>query len=70
MLFYTILALGAWCLKNNERDLDDYLYHCALSFGEDESMFESANLTFVQTLVLLSNLSQKRNKSNTGGVCK
>ncbi|KAL2128544.1 hypothetical protein VTI74DRAFT_9042 [Chaetomium olivicolor] len=67
MLFHTMLALGAWCLDNNQPDLDDYLYHCALSFGEDESMFESANLTFVQALVLLSNLSQKRNKPNTGG---
>jgi len=67
MLFYTVLALGAWCLNNSERDLDDHLYHCALSFSEDESMFESANLTFVQALVLISNLSQKRNKPNTGG---
>ncbi|KAK4234591.1 regulatory protein GAL4 [Achaetomium macrosporum] len=67
MLFHTILALGAWCLGDNQPDLDDYLYHCALSFGEDESLFESANLTFVQALVLLSNLSQKRNKPNTGG---
>ncbi|KAL2017231.1 hypothetical protein VTK56DRAFT_2390 [Thermocarpiscus australiensis] len=67
MLFHTILALGAWCLDNSQPDLDDHLYHCALSFGEDESLFESANLTFVQALVLLSNLSQKRNKPNTGG---
>ncbi|PNH51392.1 hypothetical protein VD0003_g5867 [Verticillium dahliae] len=46
--------------------LEDQLYHRALAFGEDESLFESANLTFVQALVLLSNLSQKRNKPNTG----
>lgn len=67
MLLYTILALGAWCLNSDTTDdLDHHLYHRALSFGEDESMFESANLTFVQALVLLSNLSQKRNKPNTG----
>lgn len=66
MMFNTVLALGAWCLNNREADLDDHLYHCAVSFGEDESMFESANLTFVQALVLLSNLSQKRNRPNTG----
>ncbi|KAH8901530.1 lactose regulatory protein LAC9 [Thozetella sp. PMI_491] len=66
MLLYTILALGAWCLNSGQPDLDDHLYHCAISFGEDDSMFESANLTFVQALVLLSNLAQKRNKPNTG----
>ncbi|KAK2015870.1 lactose regulatory protein LAC9 [Colletotrichum eremochloae] len=66
MLLHTILALGAWYLDNPHGELDDDLYHHSLSFGEDESLFESANLTFVQALVLLSNLSQKRNKPNTG----
>ncbi|KAK1987690.1 lactose regulatory protein LAC9 [Colletotrichum cereale] len=66
MLLHTILALGAWCLDSPHGELDDDLYRYALSFGEDESLFESANLTFVQALVLLSNLSQKRNKPNTG----
>jgi transcriptional regulatory protein GAL4 len=66
MLLHAILALGAWCLNDSASELDDHLYHHALSFGEDESMFESANLAFVQALVLLSNLSQKRNKPNTG----
>ncbi|KID95655.1 C6 transcription factor (Gal4), partial [Metarhizium majus ARSEF 297] len=67
MLLHTVLALGAWCLDNEESEVDDYLYHRALSFREDESLFESANLTLVQALLLLSNLSQKRNKPNTGG---
>ncbi|KAK2595638.1 hypothetical protein QQS21_006609 [Conoideocrella luteorostrata] len=67
MLLHTVLALGAWCLDNEESEIDDYLYHRALSFREDESLFESANLTLVQALLLLSNLSQKRNKPNTGG---
>lgn len=66
-LFHTILALGAWCLNSEDNELEDYLYHRAISFREDESLFESANLTLVQALVLLSNLSQKRNKPNTGG---
>ena len=66
MLMHTILALGAWCLDDSQSDVDEDLYHRALSFGEDESLFESANLTFVQALILLSNLSQKRNKPNTG----
>lgn len=67
MLLYTVLALGSWSLDNEERELDDYLYNKAISFREDESLFESANLTLVQALVLLSNLTQKRNKPNTGG---
>lgn len=66
MLLYTILALGAWCLGDAQSDVDEDLYRRAISFGEAESLFESANLTFVQALVLLSNLSQKRNKPNTG----
>ncbi|SCN99532.1 GAL4-Transcription factor [Fusarium fujikuroi] len=66
MLLYTIMALGAWCLDNNNTELDDELYHLALSFGDAESLFASADLTFVQALILFSNLSQKRNKPNTG----
>ncbi|KAF5649172.1 GAL4-transcription factor [Fusarium sp. NRRL 25303] len=66
MLLYTIMALGAWCLENNNNELDDELYHLALSFGDAESLFASADLTFVQALILFSNLSQKRNKPNTG----
>lgn len=66
MLFHTILALGAWCIDDSQSGVDEDLYHKALSFGEDEALFESANLTFVQALILLSNLSQKRNKPNTG----
>jgi transcriptional regulatory protein GAL4 len=66
MLLHTILALGAWCMDDSHFGVDEDLYHRATSFSEDESLFESANLTFVQALVLLSNLSQKRNKPNTG----
>ncbi|KAF5963645.1 GAL4-transcription factor [Fusarium bulbicola] len=66
MLLYTIMALGAWCLENDNAELDDELYHLALSFGDAECLFASADLTFVQALILFSNLSQKRNKPNTG----
>ena len=66
MLLHTVLALGAWCIDDSQSGVDEDLYHKALSFGEDEALFESANLTFVQALILLSNLSQKRNKPNTG----
>uniref|UniRef100_A0A8H7KD69 Zn(2)-C6 fungal-type domain-containing protein n=1 Tax=Bionectria ochroleuca TaxID=29856 RepID=A0A8H7KD69_BIOOC len=66
MLVHTVLALGAWCLNNAQSELEDHLYHRAASFGHDEYLFKSANLTSVQALILLSNLGQKRNKPNTG----
>jgi transcriptional regulatory protein GAL4 len=66
ILLYTILALGAWCLDDNDSHLDSQLYQRALSFREDETLFERADLTFLQALILLSNLSQKLNKPNTG----
>ncbi|OAA66915.1 c6 zinc finger domain containing protein [Niveomyces insectorum RCEF 264] len=70
MLLYSVLAIGAWCMDDRADDgaLENDLYHQAVAVGQDESesMFESANLTFVQALVLLSNLSQKRDKPNTG----
>lgn len=66
MLYYAILALGAWSLNNDQIGLEDHLYRQALTLGQHESVFEAANITSVQALVLLSNLSQKRNSPNTG----
>ncbi|KAF2997187.1 lactose regulatory protein lac9 and GAL4-like protein [Curvularia kusanoi] len=66
MLYHAILALGAWCLNKDQVGLEDYLYRRALTLGQHESVFEKADLTSVQALVLLSNLSQKRNAPNTG----
>lgn len=66
MLVYTILALGAWTLGDAQTDLDEVLYQKASSYGQDNSIFESASLTLVQALLLLSNFAQKRNKPNTG----
>lgn len=66
MLFHTLLAIGSWCLNSQESEIDDFLYHRALSFREDLLLFEHASLTLVQAVLLLSNLSQKRNKPNTG----
>ncbi|OAL46760.1 hypothetical protein IQ07DRAFT_140472 [Pyrenochaeta sp. DS3sAY3a] len=66
MLYNAILALGAWCLNHDQVGLEDYLYRRALSLGQHESVFEAASLASVQALVLLSNLSQKRNSPNTG----
>jgi transcriptional regulatory protein GAL4 len=66
MLYHAVLALGAWSLNKDQVGLEDYLYRKALTLGQHESVFEAANLTTVQALVLLSNLSQKRNSPNTG----
>ncbi|KAF2126456.1 hypothetical protein P153DRAFT_378042 [Dothidotthia symphoricarpi CBS 119687] len=66
MLYHAILALGAWCLNNDQIGLQEYLYRRALTLGQHDSVFETANLTSIQALVLLSNLSQKRNSPNTG----
>jgi transcriptional regulatory protein GAL4 len=66
MLLSTILALGAWTLGDARTDLDGLLYQQACAFGEDSSIFESASLTLVQALLLLSNFTQKRNRPNTG----
>ncbi|KAL6709123.1 hypothetical protein ACN47E_001939 [Coniothyrium glycines] len=66
ILYNAILALGAWCSNTDQAGLEDYLYRQALTLGQHESVFEAANMTSVQALVLLSNLSQKRNSPNTG----
>ncbi|CAN9288557.1 unnamed protein product [Alternaria sp. RS040] len=66
MLSHAIIALGAWTLNNDQIGLEDYLYRRALTLGQEESVFEAASLTSVQALILLSNLSQKRNSPNTG----
>ncbi|KAF1933328.1 uncharacterized protein M421DRAFT_415666 [Didymella exigua CBS 183.55] len=66
MLYHAILALGAWSLNKDRVGLEDYLYRRALTLGQHESVFETANLTSIQALILLSNLSQKRNAPNTG----
>jgi transcriptional regulatory protein GAL4 len=66
LLYHAILALGAWTSNNDHVGLEDYLYRRALTLGQQESVFEAASLTSIQALVLLSNLSQKRNSPNTG----
>ena len=66
MLLYTVFAIGAWTIGDEHSDLDETFYRTASSFWQDQSIFESANLSMVQALILLSNYNQKRNKPNTG----
>jgi transcriptional regulatory protein GAL4 len=66
MLLNTVLALGAWTIGDEGSDLDDLFYREASRYSHDHSIFESASLSLVQALLLLSNYVQKRNKPNTG----
>jgi transcriptional regulatory protein GAL4 len=66
MLLNTVLALGAWCVGNDQTSMDDYFYQKLLKVTSESSVFESGNLTLVQALLLLSNYTQKRNRPNTG----
>jgi len=68
-LFYAVLGLGAWCLGNEDNAFDEHLYRRALFLGDDEPVFDTANLSTVQALLLLSNLNQKLNRPNTGWNC-
>jgi transcriptional regulatory protein GAL4 len=66
ILLYTVLALGAWTVGEEDGHLHDLFYRKASAYWQERSVFESASLTTVQALVLLSNYTQKRNKPNTG----
>ncbi|KAI9370734.1 fungal-specific transcription factor domain-containing protein [Aspergillus egyptiacus] len=66
VLLNTILALGAWCIGDDNSDLDITFYQEARSRLQRMSVFEAGNLTLVQALLFLSNYAQKRNKPNTG----
>lgn len=66
MLLNAVLALGSWCIGDENSNLDDGFYQVAIRYSEKISVFESGSLTLVQALLLLSNYAQKRNKPNTG----
>lgn len=65
ILLNVVLALGAWCMGEDESGMNDYLDQKLARLSE-KSMFESGSLALVQALLLLSNYTQKRNKPNTG----
>lgn len=66
ILLNIVLALGAWCVGDDNSDLDISFYQEARRHLEQASVFERGNLTLVQALLLLSNYIQKRDKPNTG----
>ena len=66
MLRNTVLAIGAWCIGDEESFIDNYYYQKVARISEEASVFEKGNLTIVQALLLLSNYAQKCNRPNTG----
>ncbi len=65
LLFNSVLALGAWCIGEDESVMNDYFDQKIAQLSE-KSIFESGSLASVQALLLLSNYTQKRNRPNTG----
>lgn len=63
-LYYTVVALGCWCLNGESTNYDLYYYKLAKSHLIH--VFECGNIDYVISLILLSNYAQKRNKPNTG----
>jgi transcriptional regulatory protein GAL4 len=55
IMFYTVLTLGAWTVGDDNEVFDDCCYHKAVSFFQQQSIFEIGSLPLVQALVLLSN---------------
>jgi transcriptional regulatory protein GAL4 len=66
ILYNAVLALGAWCIGDDDSVMDDFFYRKVARIPEESSIFESGNLAMVQALLLLSNYAQKRNRPNTG----
>ncbi|KGK35068.1 hypothetical protein JL09_g5782, partial [Pichia kudriavzevii] len=63
-LYYTVCALGSWCVSGDSTNYD--LFYYKLAKHHLSQVFESGNIDYVISLILLSNYAQKRNKPNTG----
>ena len=68
MLLNSILTLGASTVTYEPQmaDLDGHFYRKAVAICQGQVMLESGSLALVQSLLLLSNYTQKRNLPNTG----
>jgi transcriptional regulatory protein GAL4 len=65
VLMYTVAAIGAFMAATTPNDDDVILFHLARSLLSVE-MLEIGNLTLVQSLTLISNYLQKRDRPNSG----
>ncbi|KAH7310325.1 putative fungal-specific transcription factor [Rhexocercosporidium sp. MPI-PUGE-AT-0058] len=67
ILLNSVLAIGAWCVGDDNSMVDRTFYQEVNSLWQDDaSVFEAGNLALVQALLILSNYTQKTNKPNTG----
>ncbi|RDL34365.1 uncharacterized protein BP5553_07493 [Venustampulla echinocandica] len=64
-LIYVIAALGAFSTAEDASDADIGLFHAARSHLSIDDL-QSGNISLVQSLTLMSNYLQKRNKPNSG----
>ena len=65
VLMYTVAAIGAFMAATAPDEDDIILFHLARSYLSVE-MLEIGNLTLVQSLTLISNYLQKRDRPNSG----
>jgi transcriptional regulatory protein GAL4 len=63
-LMYVVAAIGAFMAATHPNDDDLILFHCARSHLSI-NMLEVGNLTLVQSLTLISNYLQKRDRPNS-----
>jgi transcriptional regulatory protein GAL4 len=63
-LMYVVAAIGAFMVATSPNDDDLILFHCARSHLSI-NMLEVGNLTLVQSLSLISNYLQKRDRPNS-----
>ncbi len=63
-LMYVVAAIGAFMAATRPNDDDLVLFHCARSHLS-MNMLEVGNLTLVQSLTLISNYLQKRDRPNS-----
>lgn len=64
LLVNTIIALGAFCCSQPMYVVDYFLERAVAGINAEH--LETGSLVLVQAFTLLSNISQKRNKSNSG----
>lgn len=66
LLSNVVLGLGAFCLSSPMSVIDHFLERAIGCISTDVT--EAGSLTLVQAFCLLSNLTQKRNKPNSGSL--
>ncbi|CRG90535.1 Regulatory protein GAL4 [Talaromyces islandicus] len=66
ILVNAVIAIGSWCLKETNSEIDMEYYLRAKELLEQVSLMEPGNLSLIQGLLLLHDFSQKRGMPETG----